>query len=850
MKNKLLIPKIPLLILLLAIFTVFLTCTNNKTKVKKVFPVLEFPQMGIDDPSAYYGYSTRFFQDSKGNTVQILINKNTGRIVNIWADAANESMSFTARDTSGQPAIIKWSSADARITSIGQTRFIQYTLSSEVPALDIGLFMLASMRVERDYQYFQRHLLPFGTEKYIEHELSKLIQNLERLPANIRLRHLSLLNVENINELRSRLAPRVKLNKNGLIKSVLVEQPTFDGKNHLSLELSVDGKYSVINTDEEKISVRSLQDKPIQLIIKIGTDSPSLTPQRRNDFFKKKFLQFYKRAKVKHDSFLLKTNMTPQKAIKNEQQLRFIRLERQVKSIELLSCQEKLMAGLPNYATYFGRDMMMSALMMEPICSPEMLEHVIASVLKKLSPSGEVSHEEALGGQAIRENAAKYNNFIIEYLHQKTEKDYAKANSVLEQAEKILGNLQAVVENYRMVDDDFQLPVLVARYLTRPDITVDRKRAFLLANSGKVEPVTRLSLLMRNFQYISRVTRSYVEHPETKNLVSFTKLNEQRWSSASWRDSGAGYANGRFAMDVNAIWVPKALESMEKVFTVLKEIGFTNEKLESAAPEINDTVFGQYLNRPETLQQAIKIWQTAIKHFEVHLSQQQVQRKVNAKLDWLPEEECDYWGKIITKSVADKQDIEFLALSLDGKGKPILVANTDPATLLFLEDFTKQILDGKASSEEVIKRLKIFTIPYPVGLFVEGLGPLVANDAYASPEIWESFKRDHYHSPRVVWGREVNLLILGLSKQILAAYDSQGNIKSPTLESYVEELNVILSKIINAVESSGFKHNELWGFQIKDGKLVPMRYAISCDIQLWNLTNLAVQFLLARISNL
>ena len=188
--------------------------------------------MGIDDPSAYYGYSTRFFQDSKGNTVQILINKNTGRIVNIWADAANESMSFTARDTSGQPAIIKWSSADARITSIGQTRFIQYTLSSEVPALDIGLFMLASMRVERDYQYFQRHLLPFGTEKYIEHELSKLIQNLERLPANIRHRHLSLLNVKNINELRSRLAPRVKLNKNGLIKSVLVEQPTFEGQGH------------------------------------------------------------------------------------------------------------------------------------------------------------------------------------------------------------------------------------------------------------------------------------------------------------------------------------------------------------------------------------------------------------------------------------------------------------------------------------------------------------------------------------------------------------------------------------------------------------------------------------------
>ena len=42
------------------------------------------------------------------------------------------------------------------------------------------------------------------------------------------------------------------------------------------------------------------------------------------------------------------------------------------------------MAGLPNYATYFGRDMMMTALMMRPIWRPEMSEHVIASVLRKL----------------------------------------------------------------------------------------------------------------------------------------------------------------------------------------------------------------------------------------------------------------------------------------------------------------------------------------------------------------------------------------------------------------------------------------------------------------------------------
>ena len=70
------------------------------------------------------------------------------------------------------------------------------------------------------------------------------------------------------------------------------------------------------------------------------------------------------------------------------------------------------MAGLPNFATYFGRDMLMAALMMRPVWRPAMAEHVIASVLRKLSPRGDVSHEEALGGQAIRENAAEYNELI------------------------------------------------------------------------------------------------------------------------------------------------------------------------------------------------------------------------------------------------------------------------------------------------------------------------------------------------------------------------------------------------------------------------------------------------------
>src|SRR5207244_4602981 len=111
----------------------------------------------------------------------------------------------------------------------------------------------------------------------------------------------------------------------------------------------------------------------------------------------------------------------------------------------------------------FGRDMFMTALLMQPVWAPEMPEHVIASALAKLAPDGDVSHEEALGGQAIRENAAEYNRLM--------------AAGKLMQARTVLARLDATRENYIMIDDDFQLPVVAARYLSDLRVPADRKRS-------------------------------------------------------------------------------------------------------------------------------------------------------------------------------------------------------------------------------------------------------------------------------------------------------------------------------------------------------------------------------------
>jgi hypothetical protein len=105
------------------------------------------------------------------------------------------------------------------------------------------------------------------------------------------------------------------------------------------------------------------------------------------------------------------------------------------------------------------------------------------------------------------------------------------------------------------------------------------------------------------------------------------------------------------------------------------------------------------------------------------------------------------------------------------------VVNTDPATRLFLEDLTTQVVNGSLAADSVLRDLEPFLRPYPVGLFVAQLGPVVANDAYASRVRVGNVQDDLYHSPRVVWGREVNLFVLGTANQIAGAYDATGRLR-------------------------------------------------------------------------
>ncbi len=468
-----------------------------------------------------------------------------------------------------------------------------------------------------------------------------------------------------------------------------------------------------------------------------------------------------------------------------------------------------------------------------------MSARVIASVLRKLGPRGDVSHEEALGGQAIREHAQIYDSLMTVY-----EQHDALADSALVAARDVLGRLRRVRENYHMMDDEFQLPVLEARYLADTAIPAADKRAFLL---GTENGASRLALMMRELGLVSLETRAYASDPQAEHLVGFEKLDSTHWRSASWRDSNAGYGNGRFAMDINAIWAPRALESIATILQQLAALGFVAQGLDSLVPDSVHAPLRDWLRDSTSLAHAIDVWRGARRHFAVQFDSAQIRSRVHEKLAWLPAPERSYWRRVLMHTAATRDSLDFLALSLDSAGAPIPIVNTDPATDLFLGDFTARIIAGSMQPAGVLREVAPFVRPYPVGLFIPELGPVVSNDAYAPQSVWDAFRQDAYHSPRVVWGREVNLLLLGLTKQIAAAYDTHGRLAQPGLGAYVRSLRSALDNTLAAVTASHLEHNELWSYRIANGTLLPTRYGTSSDVQLWSATDLAVQYALSTL---
>ena len=791
-------------------------------------PVLAFPELGLDDVAAYRGYQTRLFRDGAGNTVQIYIDARAGRVVQLWADADDESLGFTARDGHGNVAPLRWGGSGAVVSGRLGRRTLEHRLVAEASRVDLGWFLLGSMRVERDLQYAGRQRSAFANAPFTPSEVERLLVALHRLDPADRARHLSLLNAPDESTLRARLKPTITTSTAGAVTVTRVAQTALDGRDTLTMEFRTDSRRVRTVVEGDSISLRTRSGRRIPFTVRIATSARPLTPLTRDEIFNSQFLSFL--ASVRAAG--ARTGAARAAVVRAQ------RLERQTRGLELLASHEKLMAGLPTYATYFGRDMLMTALMMRPIWRHQMSEFAIASALRKLSPTGQVSHEEALGGQAIREAASEYAALVDARDAASRAGRNSEADSLLSRAGDVLRHLRRVRENYHMIDAEFQFPIVAARWLADPGVPAARKRAFLLDSADNGEP--RLRRLLRELALVSRKTAGYASDPVTANLISFAPRDSGKWASQSWRDSNVGYANGRYAMDVNAIWAPHALESVGRILDALRALHFSIDSLATAQPELgSNTPIGRYAHDSASLRGAVATWREASRHFVVSLGPDEVRSRVAARLAAMSQPDRHYWSGVLARTNADRDSLSFLALALDGGGAAIPVANSDPATRLFLgDDETRATYPNQRATDDVLRDVRLFVRPYPVGLLVRRVGPVASNDSYAPPSVWRDFDRDRYHGPRVVWGREVNLFLLGAASRLAAAGDATG--------PYAHELRSAIDSVSDAVEASGF-HSELWGWEIQSGRVVPVRYGSGSDVQLWSTTDLAVAFALSHL---
>ncbi|MEH3034887.1 MAG: hypothetical protein PGN23_00130 [Sphingomonas adhaesiva] len=203
-------------------------------------------------------------------------------------------------------------------------------------------------------------------------------------------------------------------------------------------------------------------------------------------------------------------------------------------ALHFLSYREKFLAGSWRFQTYFGRDTLMSVRLLMPVLQPGAVEAGLGSVLARLDARGDVAHEEGIGEFAVVDRRQHG------------------------------GSGDAAVLDYAMVDDDYMLaPVAAAYLLDHADRAAARRFLARPMRSegvpGTVEPAGRA--LVRNLRYVLSTARPFAQGPAVERLIA---LKPGRLTG-QWRDSEEGLGRGRYAYDVNAVFVPAALDAAARM---------------------------------------------------------------------------------------------------------------------------------------------------------------------------------------------------------------------------------------------------------------------------------------------
>ncbi|MFJ4657259.1 hypothetical protein ACIP5Y_38840 [Nocardia sp. NPDC088792] len=194
-------------------------------------------------------------------------------------------------------------------------------------------------------------------------------------------------------------------------------------------------------------------------------------------------------------------------------------------TLTFLSYREKFLAGSWHFDTYFGRDTLISLMLLMPVLAPEATAAGLRSVLSRLGPGGEVAHEEAISEYAIL--------------------THLKQNGTLG---------DAPVFDYGMIDESYLLAPVIAAYLLDDPNGKSRAGEFLRSGSNG-------AALVRNLRLVVSSAAAFTHDPRYPNLIGL----QPGHPAGEWRDSNNGLGGGHYPYDVNAILVPAALTAAQRL---------------------------------------------------------------------------------------------------------------------------------------------------------------------------------------------------------------------------------------------------------------------------------------------
>ena len=286
-------------------------------------------------------------------------------------------------------------------------------------------------------------------------------------------------------------------------------------------------------------------------------------------------------------------------------------------SLAFLSYREKLLAGSWRFDTYFGRDTLMSVRLLLPVIRPEAAEAGLGAVLERLSPLGEVAHEEDIGEFAVLDNL--------------------KAGR---------GRVATPVYDYKMIDADYMLAPVLSAYVEA--FGEARLEAFLARRSA--DGARYGDLLIRNLRHVLETTRSFAAAPSAGRLLHL----KPNVPVGQWRDSESGLAGGRIPYDVNAVFAPAALSAIAG----LEHGGALRPYAQGA--ELQDAG------------RLAELWRIkAPPLFRTHISGEAARAAVRR---FAAESGVD---PALALASLPADGLSFEALSLDAEGQPIPVLNSD-----------------------------------------------------------------------------------------------------------------------------------------------------------------------------